>query len=267
MKGEGEQRNVHLKGLFAGAIVVLGAAIAVWILWPKGVTRQDSASTKRGLIKEVKPSLSSNELARAAERLKPQGVDTNSIKWKHSVAVTNGTLVTYPNDPTTVRILTRPEMKLPFKDFPDNEIASILSIKPGDTAIIVPLPRNFDQLFANSLTTKIVIEPDDPPEVAEMKRQVLETRKLLVEAVKNGESPRKILTEERKNLHRLMTIRDNYQRILNDQIREGASPADLQDTVQAANQLLKKEGVENPIRLPRKIRLQLEKPTGKVKTK
>ena len=185
-------------------------------------------------------------------------------RWRHgegprSVAVTNGYVVTYPNDPSVQMILPRPQDAPPFYDYSDNEIASILSIKPGETAILVPLPPDFDQKFVNSLTTKIEILPDDPPEKAELKRQVLQAREVLKEAVKNGESPREILLAERKNLHRLMSMRDNYQSIVNEQVASGASAEDVQDTINAANMMLEKEGITNPVRLPYRERVRLRK--------
>ena len=55
----GGQRNVHLKGLIAGAIVVVGAAIAAWLLWPEGVARQDAtprpSRVKQGTDSPVPP--------------------------------------------------------------------------------------------------------------------------------------------------------------------------------------------------------------------
>lgn len=53
----GGQRNVHLKGLIAGVIVVLGAGIAAWLLWPNSKPPQsDTASTSTSPIREVKPA-------------------------------------------------------------------------------------------------------------------------------------------------------------------------------------------------------------------
>ena len=184
--------------------------------------------------------------------------------WRHgegprSIAVTNGIEVTYPNDPSVRLLLPRPQDKLPFNNLPDNEIASVLSIKPGESAIIVPLPYDFDQRFIKSLSDPITIDDDDSPEQIALKERVIEARKVLADALGNGESPRDILMEERKNLNRLMHIRDNYNRIVREQIANGASDKEIVDTVEAANLLLEKEGIANPIRLPYREKIRLRK--------
>lgn len=192
--------------------------------------------------------------------------------WHHgegprSIAVTNGCVVTYPNYPGVEMILQHPKYAAPFRNISDNEIARLLTAKPGDTFIDVPLPHDFDQRFANSLLEPIKISNDDTPERRELKQKLIEARKMLVEAVKNGESPRAILAEEAKNMRRLMGIRDNYQRILREQIKSGASDQEINDTVNAANTLLKKEGITSKVRLPYKDKLRIDrlKKDGKVK--
>ncbi len=143
-------------------------------------------------------------------------------------------------------------------DIPTDEIARIVTAKLGDDFIDVPLPKNFDEKFAESLLVPIEINEDDTPEKAELKRQVKEARKILVEAVKRGESPRQILTEEAKTLRRLMQTRDNYQRILNEQIENGASDQEINDTVNAANKMLEREGSDAKVMLPWKTRLRIK---------
>ena len=183
--------------------------------------------------------------------------------WRHgegprSIAVTNGCLVTYPHCPGVQLVLPHPAFAAPFNNISDNEIARILSIKPGDDFIDAPLPADFDRRFAESILSPIEDSDDDTPEKADLKDRVREARKVLIDAVKHGESPRQILTEEAKNLRRMMQIRDNYQRLVNEQIQEGASDQDINDLVRAANQLLNKEGVEARVRLPYKTKLRIE---------
>lgn len=184
-------------------------------------------------------------------------------EWRHgegprSIAVTNGCLVTYPHYPGVQMVLPHPAYAAPFETLLDNEIARIVTSKSGDDFIDVPLPKNFDEKFAESLLVPIEINEDDTPEKAELKRQVKEARKILVEAVKRGESPRQILTEEAKTLRRLMQTRDNYQRILNEQIENGASDQEINDTVNAANKMLEREGSDAKVMLPWKTKLRIK---------
>ena len=155
-------------------------------------------------------------------------------------------------------VLPHPAFAAPFETLLDNEIARIISAQAGEGFIDVPLPKNFDEKFAESLLVKIEINDDDSPEKAELKRQVLEARKILVEAVKRGESPRQILTDEAKNLRHLMQTRDNFQRIIAEQIESGASDQEINDTVNAANQMLEQKGIEGKIMLPWKTKLRLQ---------
>ena len=155
-------------------------------------------------------------------------------------------------------VLPHPAYAAPFETLLDNEIARIVAAKPGDDFIDAPLPKNFDEKFAESLLVPIEINEDDTPEKVELKRQVKEARKILVEAVKRGESPRKILEDEAKTLRRLMQTRDNYQRILNEQIENGASDQEINDTVNAANKMLEREGSDAKVMLPWKTRLRIK---------
>ena len=183
-------------------------------------------------------------------------------EWRHgegprSIAVTNGCVVSYPHCPGVQLILPHPKFAAPFKNISDNELARLISIKPGDDFIDAPLPRDFDQRFAESLLSPIEITEDDTPEKAELKRQVIEARKILVDAVKRGESPREIVIEEGKRLRKMMQIKDNYERIIREEIANGATDQDIRDIATAANQLLEKEGIECKVNLPYKVRLRI----------
>ena len=163
-------------------------------------------------------------------------------------------------------ILPHPAFAAPFETLLDNELARLVAAKPGDDFIDAPLPKNFDEKFAESLLVPIEITEDDTHEKAELKRQVKEARKILVEAVKRGESPRQILTEEAKTRRKLMQTRDNFQRILDEQIQTGASDQEINDTVNAANKMLEREGSDAKVILPwkTKIRIQQGKSDGTV---
>lgn len=183
-------------------------------------------------------------------------------EWRHgegprSIAVTNGCVVSYPHCPGVQLILPHPKFSAPFKNISDNELARLISIKPGDDFIDAPLPRDFDQRFTESLLSPIQITEDDTPEKAELKRQVIEARKILIDAVKRGESPREIVIEEGKRLRKMMQIKDNYERIIREEIANGATDQDIRDIATAANQLLEKEGIECKVNLPYKVRLRI----------
>ena len=185
-------------------------------------------------------------------------------QWLHgegprSIATTNGIVVTYPHCPGIEMILPHKKFAAPFKNISDNEIARILSTRPGSTFIDVPLPRNFDEKFKASLNEDIIFNETDSEETVNLKQQIIEARKILVEAIKRGESPREILIEESKNLRRLMGIKDNYQKIIAEEIKAGASDQDISEIVDAANKLLEREGIKNKIPLPYPIKLRINR--------
>lgn len=257
------------------AVILSVAAVGVWWFSSRDDQLvQPTVEKPKKVPHKVEPKISKPKpVPEPAEQpLKwPERSPHPDGEWRHgegprSIAVTNGCLVTYPHYPGVQMVLPHPAFAPPFETLLDNEIARIVSAKPGDGFIDVPLPKNFDEKFAESLLVPIEISEDDTPEKAELKRQVKEARKILVEAVKRGESPRQILTEEAKTLRKLMQTRDNYQRILNEQIQSGASDQEINDTVNAANKMLEREGSDAKVILPwkTKIRIQQGKSDGTV---
>ena len=250
------------------AALAIAACICIALFRGEKRTLEPEAQGKSHLIADV----GTNAVAKlpATESAPVKWPEKNPNRkdgiWRHgegprSVAVTNGCLVTYPNCPGVQLILPHPSFAAPFENISDNELARLLTARPGDDFIDAPLPKDFDARFAESLLSPIRITEDDSPEKAEMKRLVIEARKTLAEAVKRGESPRQILDEEAKNMRRLMQIRDNYQRIVDEQIAECASESEISELVSAANKVLEKEGVESRVMPPgwMRLRVTLEK--------
>lgn len=249
-----------VKKFISFAILVISTILGLYLFNTSEINNRDDKESKRSTViseysmnTDSRPSIENDESTPDNDKIP---VPVEDI---HSVAVTNGCIVTYPNDPKTVKMLPRPVDKLPFETFPDNEIASILSIKPGDVAFLQDLPRDFDQQFAKSLLTKIVIDPDDDDATIAMKNDVREVRSILAQAVKNGESPREILMEERKRLHDLMGIRDNYIRLVREKYESGASDQEVADIVDAANMMLERYEIAKPIQLPVRTKIRLSK--------
>lgn len=255
-------RNLILWGI---VIAVIGFCGICYLLTGKDAPKHPKPD-KSKMIRDVAPSVPvvTNTPPDISKKKWPDKPPHKDGIWRHgegprSIAVTNGCVVSYPNDPTVEMIIPRPQDLPPFKNICDNEIASILSIKPGQAVIELPLPRDFDKRFRKVVDEPIEITEDDPPEKAELKRQVIEARAVLKEAMDRGESPRQILIDERKNLRKLMGIRDNYQAMVNEQIKKNASDQEIADTVAAANMLLEKKGINTKVRLPYKEKLRIDK--------
>lgn len=261
--------RVILRAFIAIAVAIFG--IVAWQVFRQTEeTDTEVPQKKTSLIKQAVPVVKKEEVIVQTNKW-PERSPHPDGKWRHgegprSIAVTNGCLVTYPHCPNVQLILPHPAFAAPFDNISDNEIARILRTKPGDSFIDDPLPRDFDQRFANSMLSPIEINDDDPPETVELKSQVKEARKILLQALKNGESPRQILMDEAKNIRKLMRIKDNYQQMVKDQIESGATDQEINDTVNAANKLLEQSGISSKIRLPYKTKLRIdsEKKKGNV---
>ncbi len=262
------------------AVVALIAGVAVWWMVGREESVPQPEETKRvAPVKVVKTQLPKPTTPKPPEPPAPkkdgppwpERSPHPDGEWRHgegprSIAVTNGCLVTYPNYPGVQLVLPHPAFAAPFETLLDNEIARIITMKPGDDFIDVPLPKNFDEKFVQSILVPIEDKEDDTPEKAELKRQVRDARRILIDAANRGESPRQILMDEAKTLRRMMQTRDNFQRIINEQIQSGASDQDINDTVNAANKMLEREGIEGKVILPwkTKLRLQQGKAEGKI---
>ena len=112
------------------------------------------------------------------------------------------------------RITTPPPI---FSNACDQVIALAISAKPGEAMPPLPDLHGIDEDFAKSFLTPITINEDDPENVKELKRNVIETKKELLEAVKGGKTVMQALQEhqsamERMESSRLMAIRE-MQRI------------------------------------------------------
>ena len=266
--GDSKPRSRLRIGLVTVVTALAVAAGLYFALRQPEDAREEIEKKPRSQIETAVPAVAKPAPADTAPENKPGKWPEKSPhpdgKWRHgegprSIAVTNGCLVTYPHCPGVQLVLPHPAFAAPFDNISNNEIARILTAKPGDDFIDAPLPANFDEQFAKSLLSPIEISEDDTAEKAELKSQIKEARKALAEAVKRGESPRQILAEEAKTLRRLMQTRDNYQRIVNEQIQSGASDQDINDTVNAANRMLQNEGIDARVILPYKTNLRIKR--------
>ena len=245
-----------VRGAIAGAVVVLGAAVAAWWLWPSGETRQDAMSTKKALIKEVKPQLSAKE----QEKLEHPGMVKVRGKWYPKYDKDGGKIwitgygVRYHTP--TVRTnhfnaaLISPERKI-FDNRADQDIAILLNADPGTTFIGgFKFSKNFEKEFLKSIECPIIVSHDDPPDVANLKRAVIETKIELKARYDKGENIAEILNDSLAELKKLSAYRDDLLRLTREQIRQNKSSAEETRTIyEAANKMLADRGIK-PLRMP-----------------
>ena len=131
-----------------------------------------------------------------------------------------------------------------FKNPVDNEIARLISIKPGMATFGTRrYDAKFEERFREALTHPIEFSDEDSPYERALKESVAAVRKSLEERVANGERLSDIMNGAQKDLRRL----SNYRRDLQQQLKEIAKDGqlteqDVKDAVQAANIMLKSKG-------------------------
>lgn len=154
---------------------------------------------------------------------------------------------------------TRPKSRYCiFKHYTDNEFAALLTIKPGDFMVGgAVFPRDYEKRFLESLKTDIEIAEDDPEDIKEVKRAVIQVRQEMKAALDKGEDIRIIVREAYDQAQRLAT----YKRTVKDELarlREipNLKESDIEDFETAANRMLEKEGIA-PIKIGPLMRAKL----------
>jgi len=147
----------------------------------------------------------------------------------------------------------RPEKPV-FHHPSEVELDVVLSRRPGERVFGDVNWQVFKRDLPSALVDKIKILPDDTPDIIERKQAVMEAKKELMEAIKAGEDPAEILKATRDDINRLADIRDNLQVLIAEMRQEGASEAEIEEAVEAANLMLNKYNIDKPIVSPRTMR-------------
>lgn len=116
---------------------------------------------------------------------------------------------------------------------------------------------DWDSDFVQSLMHTIEIKPSDSEEVKQLKRDVIEAKKDIVKIIKSGGTFSDVIMQSQKEANRVAGIRNEMVRIYSEMKKEGASPQELKDHIDAANILLKKEGAI-PLPLSHFLEMELE---------
>ena len=224
-----------------GAVVVLGAGIAAWWLWPESETRQDAASTKKALIKEVAPSLlGKTDKAAQAELQKKQEpeIDPSVAKTNGIVSalnpegrrfisiVTNNTgmiLTTYRRaNGTMVEVLdwTRPKFKLSAADQLLNMVTA--HAEGGPPAPVNPNDRSMDAVFKKALEKPLVVNEGDSEATKELKERLNRVRADMDALMQQtGASFSEIIAEHQRTAKENTAILNEAQSLINESLRKG----------------------------------------------
>ena len=243
------------RGLVAGIIVVLGAGIAAWLMWPsdESVGEMPPPQTARQ-IKEVTPSAAPTN-APVEKKYSEMTTDAKLKYWKDKYGDNPPEnlkpLIRFLENPPQKTFSMKPSKYSIFKYSSERIIAGLLSTEPGRFVLrSQKFDERFDRDFAEALSGKIEILDSDTEDQRMLKKAVIDTKNDLAERAKSGENPSQILSEYSKQLYELGQYRVNLQEEIFKACKNAeASDTEVSDLVNAANVMLEKKGLR-PIQMP-----------------
>ena len=245
------------RGVVAGLIVVIGAAIAAWLFFSESDKRDSSdvEERTRGRIKETKPAVVHSKpiaMVTNAAPAKPKKVFKTYVDEKGVLRYEGGMAVRKPPVRTIKVGDHRPSI---FKHVAEMQIEGLLEIEPGDMVVgTIEYGDNFTKSLRESFKEEIVINPEDDARTREMKQAVIDVKKDFKERMARGEDVGKLMSETREDLQRLGMYRQELENevrtILNEKLLDdNFTDEDIQDCYSAANKMLEDKGVEK-LRMP-----------------
>ena len=256
------------RGLLAAAIVVLVAGIAAWFMWPeekKVVERKKEK--KETKVAPAKPEKMRPVVKSEGQPEKPKRVTKKGTPIPDRVQKDEKGVYRYPNgqrwvDPKNLNVVKHPKPRLLFKNTSENQIAVILRLDPTRMAPFLigrrlPYGERFVKDFVKSLEeTPVSYDKDDTPEEAELRQAVIETKAELKAAMDRGEDIAKIMNDTQKELDRLCQYHNELKKMVKEAVDNPEfSDEDVEDYVNAANEMLKKQGL-NGLTMPKLINRQ-----------
>ena len=150
--------------------------------------------------------------------------------------------------------------KNPWKTYADNMLAMLL-FGDGNIGFMPRFMPTFKDSFLKSLEVPIVVSKDDPPEIQEQKRQLIEAKIWLKDQVDDGKDIVALLNEEYDRQKKIAGLRDTLRREMLQVQRTAKSVQELEDYIEAANVMLRAAGDNKKFKFPTiitELRLQRE---------
>lgn len=237
-----------MRGLVAGALVVVVAAVAVYFIFKDNAKPETPKEPKKArtitelptpapkpapAVREVKPE--------KAKELPPQRV--GEIRDGY-MKTPSGKLFSVKGMTTNTTAAAKGDYEI-FDHHSENEIACLLTMQPGETLVGTPSYNGrFTKDFLESLKTPIIVTKDDSPEDAALKRDMIRTKIELKEAYDRGEDIEQIMLDTREEYQKLALFKLDMQQAIRDYKKtEGVTDDDVEIYVKAANKLLEERGI------------------------
>ena len=244
-----------VRGIVAGVVVFAGAIIA-WHFLARGggSEKPDAAKNPPKTVKPApmpvvpspeKPEVAppkpvEDELPPSQRRVKTISIQTNYI---------GQICERYQTADGKTHKIYRPSKPPLFKHQTDQLLAMALAGDDRRSAPPLPLGRNLDKEFLESLKTPIEISPDDPPDIVARKEAVIAARKQVDELMRQGIGFTQILADHQKLMSENKQIRDEMIR----EIKQYNAESDRESTQKAldsVNAALENMGI-TPIEMPK----------------
>ena len=249
----GAKAPSKVKGIVAGLVTVCAlGGLCLWMFSGGENASQAKPDKGSGRIKEVAPAVTNRPPAQAAKapsRVAEQWPPPNATKDADGVwRLPGGARPFNPKHREGGMHLSTKSNLPKFDHAVEREIATLITLPPGMPIFGTPNYSKFKQDFINSLADKIEITDEDSERDRKIKEDVIETKKVLAERVKNGEDIVKILKDTREELQRLSQYKREIQSFVTDQLRNSENAdSDVEDAIAAANKMLESKGIA-PIR-------------------
>ena len=241
--------------LFYATAILSIAILFIWYLIPPEApdkSNVDSVVKKNSSIEEVKPQISKAQPKQLEkndipywERTSTNGLTHRQLmKWKihhrPPAVITNNTSETE----------LKPAYAI-FNTYVDNDLASLLTFEAGSTIVGDPgYERWFTKAFLKSLETPIIVDENDTPEQAQLKKDVIALKIELKSRYDAGEDIVEIMRNTHEEFQNLAIAKEEIERSARELIKSGnnLTEKDIDDIISAANIMLDQNGIA-PIKL------------------
>jgi len=241
------------KGLVAGVIVVAVAVGAfLYLTKDKASAPEEATPKKPAKIHEVTPvKVEPKHVEEKVEE--PPKIDPNARPTKVGETV-NG-YIKLPSgrihrvlgvvtNSATASIKGKYEI---FDHACENEIAGFLSMEPGQGLVGTPRYNGrFKRDFLESLKHPIIVSQDDSPEDAALKRNVIQAKIELKEALDRGEDIEQIMLDTRREMQDLARYKQELKQQMHEMVKNSdgeMTTEEMEDLLKAANQMLDAKGI------------------------
>ena len=132
----------------------------------------------------------------------------------------------------------------------------VLSDLGGASSAPAELPKGLVRDMYAQLRTPVEIDKDDPPDVVQLKKDMIDLKAELAARVDAGEKLEDIMVQLQKDINYYASMREGYRDGLRILQKEDATAQEIKDYIDAANKILEQNGVKKlnvPIRIKQKL--------------